>query len=160
MQDDFDTTNDFWNILDEILYRDPPRLGRHLELVDGATRVVETVSFADGSQLAISAQVQLPPLGDMTPARITFLKLNGERGEKWDDGTSEAMDLARQSAAVRFFEKISQLLDGMPEREKITCPTCLGERNCSRCHGKGCDECQGTGACPECHGHGKIAKEG
>jgi hypothetical protein len=117
------------------------------------------ITFADGSTLAISAQVPLPPLGDMTPTQVSYLKLNGERGEKWDDGSNEALELARQSIAIRFLERISKMLDEMPEREKMTCPSCNGGRHCIHCYGQGCSECQGSGTCPTCNGHGLIPKE-
>jgi excinuclease UvrABC ATPase subunit len=159
MTDPFDDWKPYRALLDEILYRDPSGLIRQLEVRNGSTRMMEIITFADGSRLAISAQVPLPPMEAMTPKTVTFLKLNGERGERLDDGSSEALELARQSIAVRFMEKISRTLDEMPEREKITCPECCGGKYCIHCYGKGCPHCQGTGVCTDCDGHGLIAKE-
>ena len=143
--------------LDEILYRYPPTLAKQLEVRNGVTRMIELITFADGSSLAITAQVSLPPLQEMTPTQIDFLKLSGERGQKLDDGTSEAMNLARLSGAMRFLEKISGLLDEIPECEKSTCPSCRGGRYHISCYGQGCPECAGSGVCPECSGHGLVA---
>lgn len=147
------------SLLDEILYRQPTGKIRQIEVKDGATRMIELITFIDGSKLAITAQVPLPPLDDMTPKEVTFLKLSGERGTRLDDGSSEAFDLARQTIAMRFMEKISRVLDDMPEREKITCPSCCGGGYCIRCYGQGCPECQESGICVECQGHGRVAKE-
>ncbi len=151
-----------WNAaspLDEILYRDPTGKIRQIEVKDGATRMVELITFIDGSQLALSAHVPLPPLDDMTPKEVTFIKLTGERGLRMDDGSSEALDLARQTIAMRFLAQISCILDGMPECEKATCTACNGGRYCIHCYGQGCPECNQTGVCPTCQGHGKVAKE-
>ncbi len=147
------------SILDKILYRDPPRLLRQLEVKDGITRVAEWITFADGSRLAISAQVPLPPLNDMLPSQVFVLKPNGERGMKWDDGSNEAMSLARGSIAMRFLEAVSKMLDEMPECGKVICPACNGEKFCPCCHGAGCPDCQGTGLCRTCSGHGKVAQD-
>jgi hypothetical protein len=147
------------SVLDHILYREPSGLIRQLDVRDGATRMDELITFADGSQIAVSARVPLPPLDDMTPKQVTFLKLNGERGERLDDGSSEAMDLACQSIAIRLLERISRILDGMPEIEKMACPRCSGERVCSSCKGSGCMECQESGICSDCSGFGMVAKE-
>jgi hypothetical protein len=94
----------------------------------------------------------------MTPTRVTYLKLTGERGERWDDGSSEAMSLAGKSAAIRFLERVAKMIDEMPECEKVSCPSCSGGKYCIHCYGKGCPECSGTGICQECSGHGLIAK--
>jgi hypothetical protein len=146
------------DILDEILYRDPPKAIEHVLMQGGVTKIVELVTFADGSQLALSAQVPLPPLADMTPQQITYIKLNGERGERWDDGSSEAIHLARQSIAIRLMEKISQMLDRMPERKKKPCPECAGHACCQECGGVGCRCCDNSGNCPCCHGRGVVVE--
>jgi len=153
----FDNWKPSQELSDEILYRDPPVLSRHLEVRDGITRMVEMITFADGSKLALSAQVPLPPMDDMTPTQVTFIKLTGERGQKLDDGSNEAMELARNSSAMRLINKIAKLLDEMPEREKKTCDACCGGKYCIRCYGQGCPECKGTGVCPDCAGHGQMA---
>jgi hypothetical protein len=146
------------DILDEILYRDPSGFIRQLEVRDGVTRMVEMITFADGSNLALSAQVPLPPFDDMSPTQVTYLTLNGERGERWDDGSQEALDLARHSFAIRFLEKISKLLDEMPECEKEVCSACQGSKACQSCRGQGCQDCRERGICSTCAGHGLVAK--
>ncbi len=159
MEDPFKGWNSNQWVLDEILYRDPPRIMRQIEIKDGVTHRVEWVVFADGSRLAISAQVPLPPMEGMTPAIVTVLKPNGERREKMDDGSSEVLSLASASIAMRFLEKISKMLDDMPESAKMTCPDCSGEGCCPECNGAGCPECNKTGLCQKCSGHGKIIQE-
>ncbi len=159
MENPFNDWNSYRDILDEILYRDPEGLIRQLDIKDGATRMIEEITFADGSKLSVAAQVPLPPLNDMTPVQVNYLKLNGERGQKYDDGLSEAMCLARQTIAIRFLEQISKILDKIPVCEKMICPSCEGERECPYCQGQGCPECHGSGLCPDCKGHGQIAKE-
>jgi hypothetical protein len=95
-------------------------------------------------------------MNDMTPEKVHFIKLDGEQGEKWDDGAREAMSLARQSIAMRLMEFISQVLDDLPEREKIACPTCDGTGRCPQCGGRGCVTCEDDGQCSCCGGRGII----
>jgi hypothetical protein len=152
--------NRFYNdILDEILFRDPPNGARLIEVTNGITKKVEVVTFSDGSRLAISAQVPLPPLADMTPKRVFFIKPNGEKGEKLDDGSNEAMELAGQSLAMRFLAWISRELDSLPESKKVSCTACCGNGRCLCCNGKGCLNCDNSGRCVECDGRGVIPKE-
>ena len=158
MADKPDKKRIYRDLLDEILYRDPPNAMQNVEVTDGISRMVEVVTFADGSKITITAQVPLPPLADMTPERVFFLKMNGEKGERWDDGSSEAMNLARQSVAVRMMEVISKMLDGIPERTKITCPGCEGGAACPQCKGKGCKACRDSGICQDCNGRGLIVE--
>lgn len=140
---------------DEIMHREPTT--RQFEVRDGRTRTMETLTFADGSKLTISAEVPLPPTMELTPARIKYLRMTGERGERLDDGSSEAMSLARQSSAFSLIERLCALLDEVPVCEKVPCPTCQGEGRCCLCGGRGCDECLGGGACPDCRGRGSVA---
>jgi hypothetical protein len=152
--------NHFYNdILDGILFRDPPNGARIIEVTDGITRKMEVVTFSDGSRLAISAQVPLPPLADMTSKRVFFIKPNGEKGERWDDGSNEAMELAGQSVAMRILAWISRELDGFPETQKALCSSCSGNGRCLCCNGKGCVNCENSGRCPDCSGRGVVPKE-
>lgn len=121
MADAFQDWSYLQSILDEVLYRDPSGNIRQLEMRDGATQMVEAITFADGSKLMLAAQAPLPPFDGMTPKKVSFIKLNGERGEKMDDGLGEAMELARQLTAIRILEKVALILDRMPECEKMTC---------------------------------------
>ena len=147
------------DVLDEILFRDPSQLSRQTEVTNGMTKRKEVITFADGSQLIVAAQVPLPPLADMTPARVFFVKPDGKKGHKWDDGSKEAVELAGKSIAMRFIERISTLLDELPEREKVICSSCDGKGRCLCCNGKGCLSCENRGRCPECHGRGLVPKE-
>lgn len=41
----------------------------------------------------------------------------------------------------------------------LTCPSCNGDRDCSKCHGHGsliCGECKGSMRCRQCAGQGKV----
>ncbi len=158
MGDPYQDWSSLQSIFEQVLYRDPSGNIQQMEVRDGATRTMQEVTFADGSKLVIAAQVPLPPMDDLTSRKVSFLKLNGERGEKMDDGLGEAMDLARQSAAVQMFGQVAKILDGMPECEKVPCPVCHGAKCCQHCGGQGCPECQGKGACATCDGHGLVAK--
>jgi hypothetical protein len=149
----------YHDLLDEILFRDPPRVLRHMDISNGMSKRKQVITFADGSQLMIAAQVPFPPLADMTPTRIFYVKPNGENGEKWDDGSNEAMDLSGQSIAMRMVEIFSQILDSMPEREKVACTACNGNGRCICCNGKGCLNCKGNGRCPSCGGRGLVPKD-
>ncbi len=158
MTDSFADWNAFQSILDEILYRDPSGSVRQMEVRDGATRMQQVVTFADGSRLVMAAQVPMPPLDGMTPHTVSYLRLNGERGERLDDGSGEAMELARQSAAARLLEGVARMLDGMPQCEMMACPDCNGRQSCPECGGQGCFDCGGTGRCLTCDGHGQVAR--
>lgn len=144
------------NKLDEILFRNPPNAIQRMELENGVTKLVEIVTFADGSKLAITAQVPVPPMADMTPSQVFSLKLNGEKCWKSDEGTGEVDALARQSTAVRLMARISHILDGIPEAVRIKCPACEGQKHCQNCGGSGCSCCSDSGACPECGGRGFV----
>jgi len=146
-------------ILDEILFRDPPNAIQQAESKNGVTKLVEIVTFADGSKLAIHAQVPLPPMADMTPSEVFSIKLSGEKSQKSDEGIGEANSLARQSMAVRLMARISHLLDGIPEVSKIKCPACKGQKLCILCGGTGCTQCNDTGACKECGGRGYVLND-
>ncbi len=150
--------NVYRDILDEILYRDPQDATAQIEMVDGASRTSQVITFADGSQLLISAQVPLPPMTDMTPERVHYIKMSGERGVRWDDGTREVMNLARQSVAYRLLQLVSQVLDELPEREKVLCPTCEGSGHCRQCGGRGCVVCNNEGKCDCCGGRGMVPR--
>ena len=145
------------DILDEILFRNPPDATRHTETSNGVTRMVEEITFADGSRLRITAQVDMPPMADMTPRQTSYIKGNGEKGKRMDGGAYEAQQLARQSMAIRMMETFSKILRKIPEIKKVECPVCCGEHVCNGCHGAGCEECNQTGKCPECFGRGVLA---
>jgi hypothetical protein len=144
------------NILDEILFRDPQDAIRQSSCENGYTRVKEVISFADGSKLTIMAEVPLPRKDEMTSTAVLTIKHDGTKGQVSDDGSNEALSLARQSIAIRLMAQISSMLDSLPVREKVNCPTCDGRKWCESCGGMGCDECKGTGLCQDCGGRGKI----
>jgi hypothetical protein len=147
------------DILDEIYIRDPAGVFRQTEVVDGVTKMMDVILFADGSRLSIVARVPLPPMADMTSRRVHTISMKGEQGEKWDGGAAEVMRLARHATAARLFEEIAKRLDGMPEREKDCCPDCAGTGSCANCGGYGCLICRQTGCCVDCQGRGVVPRD-
>ncbi len=141
---------------DEILWMD-----EHAE-IDAPQRLERReikVTFSDGSSLRFEARSPLPPLSEMTNELVEgFDPEVGQFLLLWDDGTTEATEIAERSAASQMLEELAKVVGRLPERPKTKCTHCEGGW-CPYCQGRGCPECNQTGVCPKCLGRGRVLRE-
>ena len=117
------------------------------------------VTFSDGSCLRLEARSPLPLLGEMTSELVEgFDPEVGQFVMLWDDGTTEAAEIAERSAASRMLQQLLEVVKRLPERPKLKCTHCEGGC-CPACQGRGCPECNQTGVCSECQGRGRVLRE-